>query len=47
MATENIQAKDDGTQVSLDYHDWQRLLAVQMLLARYLRMVADPPEEED
>jgi hypothetical protein len=46
-ATENIQAKDDGTQVSLDYDDWQRVLAVQMLLARYLRMVADPPETEE
>lgn len=44
QATENIQAKDDGTQVTLDFADWQRILAVQMLLARYLRMVADPPE---
>jgi predicted component of type VI protein secretion system len=47
QATEHIQAKDDGTQVTLDYNDWQRLLAVQMLLARYLRMVADPPEVEE
>src|SRR5471030_2973543 len=39
QSTEHIQAKDDGTQVTLDYNDWQRLLAVQMLLARYLRMV--------
>ena len=45
QATENIQAKDDGTQVMLEYADWQRVLAVQMLLARYLRLVADPPEE--
>lgn len=44
QATEHIQAKDDGTQVTLDYADWQRVLAVQMLLARYLRLVADPPE---
>jgi predicted component of type VI protein secretion system len=44
QATENIQAKDDGTQVSLEYADWQRVVAVQMLLARYLRIVADPPE---
>ena len=44
QSTEQIQAKEDGTQVTLDYHDWQKLLAVQMLLARYLRMVADPPE---
>ena len=44
QATEHIQAKEDGTQVTLEYHDWQRALAVQMLLARYLRLVADPPE---
>src|SRR4051794_18571200 len=36
-ATEHIQAKEDGTQVSLGYADWQRVLAIQMLLARYLR----------
>jgi len=41
-ATENIQAKDDGSQVSLSFADWQRVLAVQMLLARYLRGVAEP-----
>jgi pSer/pThr/pTyr-binding forkhead associated (FHA) protein len=45
QATENIQAKDDGTQVTLEYADWQRVLAIQMLLARYLRIVADPPEQ--
>jgi pSer/pThr/pTyr-binding forkhead associated (FHA) protein len=41
-ATENIQAREDGAQVSLSYADWQRVLAVQMLLARYLRAVAEP-----
>ena len=46
QATDNIQAKDDGTQVTLEYADWQRVLAIQMLLSRYLRMVADPPETE-
>lgn len=44
QATENIQARDDGSQVTLPYADWQRILGVQMLLARYLRMIADPPE---
>jgi hypothetical protein len=44
QATEHIQAKEDGAQVTLDYADWQRVLAVQLLLARYLRLVADPPE---
>ena len=47
QATENIQAKEDGTQVTLEYADWQRLLAVQLLLSRYLRIVADPPESEE
>jgi pSer/pThr/pTyr-binding forkhead associated (FHA) protein len=42
LATENIQARDDGSQVNLSYPDWQRVLAVQMLLARYLRAVAEP-----
>jgi pSer/pThr/pTyr-binding forkhead associated (FHA) protein len=44
QATENIQARDDGSQVTLPYAEWQRVLAVQMLLARYLRMISDPPE---
>lgn len=42
VATENIQAKDDGSQVTLSYSDWQKVTAVQMLLARYLRAVAEP-----
>jgi pSer/pThr/pTyr-binding forkhead associated (FHA) protein len=44
QATENIQARDDGSQVTLPFADWQRVLAVQMLLARYLRMISEPPE---
>ena len=44
QATDNIQAREDGTQVTLEYADWQRVLAIQMLLARYLRIIADPPE---
>jgi pSer/pThr/pTyr-binding forkhead associated (FHA) protein len=46
-ATEHIQAKDDGTQVTLEFADWQKVLAVQMLLARYVRLVAEPPEVEE
>lgn len=42
QATENIQANEDGSQVTLSYPDWQRILKVQMLLARYLRAVAEP-----
>jgi pSer/pThr/pTyr-binding forkhead associated (FHA) protein len=41
-ATENIHANDEGTQVTLTFADWQRVMAVQMLLARYVRAVADP-----
>ena len=36
-ATENIEAKEDGSQVTLSFADWQKILAVEMLLARYLR----------
>jgi pSer/pThr/pTyr-binding forkhead associated (FHA) protein len=46
-ATENIQAKEDGSQVSLSFADWQRVLAIQMLLARYLRAVAEPDSLEE
>jgi hypothetical protein len=41
-ATENIEANDEGTQVTLSYADWQRVLGVQMLLALYLRAVTEP-----
>jgi hypothetical protein len=33
--------------VLLSYNDWQRVQAVQMLLARYLRAVAEPESLED
>ncbi len=41
-ATENIRPNDDATQVTLSFNDWQRVLGVQMLLARYVRAVAEP-----
>lgn len=41
-ATEEVRADEDAAQVLLSYADWQRVLAVQMLLARYVRAVADP-----
>lgn len=46
-ATENIRANDDATQVALSYADWQRVMAVQMLLARYARAVAEPDALDD
>jgi pSer/pThr/pTyr-binding forkhead associated (FHA) protein len=41
-ACENIQANDDGTQVQIPFAEWQKIQAVQLLLARYLRGVAEP-----
>lgn len=41
-ATENIQSDEEGVQVTLSYSDWQRVMAVQMVLARYVRAVAEP-----
>lgn len=42
IAAENIDANDDGTEVRLGFSEWQMVQAVQMLLARYGRMVAEP-----
>jgi pSer/pThr/pTyr-binding forkhead associated (FHA) protein len=42
IATENIEANEEGTQVTLGYAEWQRILAVQMLLALYVRHVTEP-----
>lgn len=42
LATENVTANDEGTNVTLHYGDWQRVLALQMILARYVRAVAEP-----
>jgi pSer/pThr/pTyr-binding forkhead associated (FHA) protein len=41
-ATENISANDEGSCITLRYADWQRVLAMQMILARYVRAVAEP-----
>jgi hypothetical protein len=41
-ATENIQSNEEGSQVNLTFADWQRVMTVQMLLARYVRAVAEP-----
>jgi pSer/pThr/pTyr-binding forkhead associated (FHA) protein len=42
LGTENIHANEDASQVVLSFPDWQRVLGVQMLLARYVRAVAEP-----
>ena len=41
-ATETIRVNEDTSQVTLGIGDWQRILGVQMLLARYVRAVSDP-----
>ncbi len=41
-ATEEIEADEEGSKVILSYADWQTVLSVQNLLARYLRAVAEP-----
>jgi pSer/pThr/pTyr-binding forkhead associated (FHA) protein len=46
MATENIHADDNATQVTLTYSDWQRVLGLQMVLARYIRAIAEPEVAE-
>ena len=45
--TENIQANDEASQVTLNYADWQRVVAVQMLLAKYVRAIAEPDVLEE
>src|SRR5262249_44299571 len=42
QATEHVRANEEGTQITINYSDWQKALAVQMLLARYLRAIAEP-----
>jgi predicted component of type VI protein secretion system len=46
-ATENIHANEEGSQISLSFADWQRVMAVQMVLARYVRAVAEPDALEE
>jgi len=41
-SVENIEANEDGTEIKLGFAEWQTIQAVQMLLARYGRMVAEP-----
>jgi pSer/pThr/pTyr-binding forkhead associated (FHA) protein len=42
VAIEHVQFNPEGTQASLVFGDWQKVLAVQGLLARYLKAVAEP-----
>jgi hypothetical protein len=41
-SVENIDANDDGTEIRLGFAEWQTIQAIQMLLARYGRTIAEP-----
>ncbi|MCS6864850.1 MAG: FHA domain-containing protein [Gemmataceae bacterium] len=41
-AVENIEANEDGTEIRIGFAEWQTIQAVQMLLARYSRNIAEP-----
>ena len=38
----DLHPTDDSAAVTIPFPEWQKIQAVQMLLARYLRAVADP-----
>jgi len=38
----DLRPSDDSAAVTIPYPEWQKIQALQMLLARYLRAVADP-----
>src|SRR5207244_2388017 len=40
FAAESMRANDEANEVRLSFAEWQKILAVQMLLARYLRAVS-------
>lgn len=42
LVTQTVHATDEGTRIYLDFSMWQRLLQIQMLLARYQRAITDP-----
>lgn len=41
-ALQSMQTTDEGSNLVVPFADWQKVQAVQMLLARYLRGVAEP-----
>lgn len=45
-ACESIEANEDGTEIRLGFQEWQTVQAIQMLLARYGRMVSEPDAVE-
>jgi hypothetical protein len=41
-AAEQITANEEGSQVRIPFAEWQKIQAVELLLARYLRAIAEP-----
>jgi hypothetical protein len=41
-ATEQIAANEEGSQIRIPFNEWQKIQAVELLLARYLRAIAEP-----
>lgn len=46
-ATENIEANEEASLITIGYSDWQKIQAIQMLLSRYLRLIAEPQDPVD
>jgi pSer/pThr/pTyr-binding forkhead associated (FHA) protein len=47
QSVDRIKSNDDGTQVTLDYGTWQKVLAIGMLLAKYHRAITEPESWEE
>ena len=47
QATENIESNEEGTVIKIGFGEWQTIQSIQMFLARYMRMVADPEHHPD
>lgn len=46
-ATENINSTEEAAFITLRYADWQRVMALQMILARYVRAIIEPDALEE
>jgi hypothetical protein len=44
IASENIDASEDGSVIRLNFGEWQTIQAVQLFLARYMRAVSEPDQ---
>ncbi|MSR30177.1 MAG: FHA domain-containing protein [Gemmataceae bacterium] len=42
LATESMVGDDEGTHIALKYSDWQKVQAVQLILAKYSKAITDP-----